>query len=324
MHLDGWRKHPERICLAAACDPDGRQAQRRAEAYGIPHVFADLDAMLEGAEWDVAVVCTPTSLRMPVIRALADAGKHLLVEKPLADSYDEAARIVEVCRQAGVQLAVDQNVRYHYSFEIARELIEEGRLGQVVGVAHQDLMFRQDSGWRLQRPRHALAVMGIHWLDGFRRMLDREALSVTCRTAKSSAIHCMGETDAYVQIAFEGGATVDYVQSFSSPLARAETLVFGEAGVLRLDYGGAALYSVPARDASRTPSHETWSNPYAGGNKPESAYRCLDELLTAIEENRMPSNSGEDNLKTIALLEGAYRSAELAQPIGLQRAGTFE
>ena len=171
MHLEGYRRHAERVQVVAACDVDAGRARQAQERYGIGQVFDSLERMIGDADWDVAVVCTPTPVREPVVTTLAAAGKPIFVEKPLADSYEEAERVVTACEQAGVQLAVDQNFRYHYPFHIAKQLIAEGRLGPVLGIVHDEFMFRQDAGWRLQQPRHALAVMGIHWLDGFPWML---------------------------------------------------------------------------------------------------------------------------------------------------------
>jgi predicted dehydrogenase len=267
--------------------------------------------MFEGADWEVAVVCTPTPVREAVVNTLAAAGKHLFVEKPMADSYEEARRMVAACEAAGVKIAVDQNFRYHYPFQTARELIAAGRVGKVMGISHHDLFFRQDRGWRTQSPRHALAVMGIHWLDGFRWMLGSEARSLHCQTHHSTAIDCVGETEAFVQIAFANGVSASYVQSFSSPIARTETLIIGEAGLLSLDYQKAALFT---REAGREPVQQ-WTNSFAGANKPESAYEGLNHLLTAIEKGGEPPNSGQDNLRTVALLDGAYRSAAEQQPV---------
>jgi predicted dehydrogenase len=178
MHLQGYAAHAERVRVVAACDPDASRAQAAAHEWHIPAVFNSVEEMIDGAQWEVAVVCTPTSVREGVVRTLASAGKHLFVEKPMADSYEEAQRMVAACRDAGVMIAVDQNFRYHYPFDQARSLISEGRIGKIIGITHQDLFFRQDRGWRPQRPRHALAVMGIHWLDGFRWALGCEARSV--------------------------------------------------------------------------------------------------------------------------------------------------
>jgi len=314
MHFDGYAAHPERVRVVAACDPEPERVSEAQRRYGFARACASLDEMLAAADWEVAVVCTPTPVREPVVRMLAAAGKHVFVEKPLADTYDEARRLVAICAEAGVRLAVNQNFRYHYPFHIARAVIADGGIGRVLSVLHQDLFFRQDGGWRTERPRHALSVMGIHWLDGFRWMLGDEARSLVCRTHASPAIDCAGETEAHVQIAFAGGAAVSYVQSFSSPVARTETLVLGETGTLVLNYDGAARFD---RDHRKEPK-QRWANPFAGPGKPESAFQGLERLLAAIETpGTEPENSGHDNLRTVALLEAAYRSAEQQRPVSL-------
>jgi predicted dehydrogenase len=313
MHLEGYARHPERVQVVAACDVDAGRAVATAGRWGIPATFTSLAAMLDRAEWEVAVVCTPTPVREAVVSELAAAGKHLFVEKPLADSLDEARRIVAACERAGAHLAVDQNFRYHYPFDLAREWVGVGRLGKVVGISHHDLFFRQDRGWRTGCSRYALSVMGIHWLDGFRWALQSEARSIMCRTHSSPAIQCEGETDAFLQIAFANGATAAYVQSFSAPVARTETLILGEEGMLALDYHGAAFYR---READPLPV-DSRARPDAGVDKPEATYRSLDHLLASIETGQAPSNSGRDNLRSIALLDAAYRSAAEGRPVVL-------
>ena len=314
MHFDGYKAHPERLRIVAACDPDAERAEGAKATYGFGQAFTSLEDMIEQADWQVAVVCTPTPVREEVVRVLAAAGKHVFIEKPMAESLAEAERMVQASRQAGVKLAVNQNFRYHYGFDIARNIIAEGQLGKVLTVAHTHLCFRQDRGWRTGCERHALSVMGVHWFDGFRWMLSAEAASLACRMHSSPAIECAGDTDAAVQIAFEGGAVVSFVQSFSSPVRRSETVVVGERAGLLLKDRSVAIYDKEQRGKPR----QTWENPYAGKGKPASAYRALEELLAAIERDAEPSNSGRDNLKTIALLDSAYRSASSGAPVALK------
>ena len=315
MHFDAYRRHPERIQVVAACDPRLEAAQRAQVQHGLAHAFDSVEDMIAGADWDVGIVCTPTSVRESVVRALAAAGKHVFMEKPLADTLPEAERLVAASADAGVQLAVDQNFRTHYPFDRARQVVAAGRLGRVLSIMHQDLMWRQDGGWRAELPRYAMSVMGIHWLDGFRLVLGQEATSVTCRTHSSPQIQCAGETDATALIEFEGGAVATYIESFSSPVSCCETLILGERGALKLDYSGVTLWDA---GAGREPS-ERWDNPQAGGEKPESVFTALNQLLTAIEQNDEPANSGRDNLKTVALLDAAYRSAETGRTVMMER-----
>lgn len=311
MHFDGYVTHPDRLEIVAACDLDPNRVQQAQQKYGFAQAFTSLEEMIEGADWEVGVVCTPTPVRLQVVKTLAAAGKHILVEKPFADTYEEAAEMVRICEEAGVTLAVDQNFRYHFPYLHARQLVEEGAIGKVINLIHQDLMFRQDQGWRTQTKRHAMSVMGVHWFDGFRLIVQDEPESIFCITQSSPAIDCAGETEAFTQLRFRNGVTVSYVESFSTPRRRAETVVVGEQGSLVLDYDGISLYTKENRNAAK----QTWENPYRGAAKPESAFACLNELFTALEEEREPSNSGRDNLKTIELLDAAYRSAEEGRPV---------
>lgn len=184
-------------------------------------------------------------------------------------------------------------------------MIAKGQIGRVRGIVHQDIMLRRDSGWRMAAKRHALSVMGVHWFDGFRWMLGDEATSLLCTTYSSSAINAAGESDGFVQVTFGGGAVASLIESFSSPVSKTETVVIGDAGSLVLNYDGLARYALEHRG---TPV-EQWENPLRGRNKPEATFVDLNLLFTALEERTAPSNSGRDNLGTIALLDGAYRSA---------------
>lgn len=311
MHFDAYLLHPERIQIVAACDPVPEHVQEAQQKYGFARGFSSLEELIDGAEWEIAVVCTPTNVRRQIVDALAATGKHIFVEKPFADSYQDAQHMVDTYLQANVKLAVNQNFRYHYPFEMARQQVAQGRIGHVAAIVHQDLMFRQDAGWRIQQQRHALAIMGIHWFDGFRWILSDEATSLTCTLNSSKAIQCTGETEASITTNFAQGTLVSYVESFSAPRGRTETVILGETGELVLNYNEMSLFD---RDSRSTP-REQWENPYRGPNKPEASFIGLDQLLTAIEQGGEPANSGRDNLKTVALLDGAYRSAETQQVV---------
>ncbi|MDF2439636.1 MAG: hypothetical protein JWN98_620 [Abditibacteriota bacterium] len=314
MHLDGALRHNDRVQIVAACDPDTARVEQAQQQYGIAHGFASLEEMIAEAEWDVALVCTPTSVREPVVAMLAAAGKHIFVEKPLASSLEEGMRMVQVCESAGVLLAVDQNFRYHFPFHIAKKQIAAGLLGPITAIHHQHLCFRQDRGWRIHEKRHTLEIMGVHWLDGFRWILDSDAQTVSARMRHSNAIDCAGETDLCVQIAFENGTVASYADSFSSHVTRCETLIIGERGTLRLEYDNAAFF-----DHSGEPQPlQRWGNSYAGEGKPDSAFECLNQLLQSIESDEPPDNSGRDNLKTLALMEAAYQSQELGTTVSPQ------
>ena len=300
MHFRGYLAHPERVEIVATVDPSAERRQWVEREFGITSTFASIADAIAGADFDVAVVCTPSHVRLEAVQELAAAGKHLYVEKPLADGVEEAHRVVDAARNGGVLLAVDQNFRYHYAFGLARDAVRAGRIGAIVAIDHRELMWREVSGWRAEQVHHALSVMGVHWFDGFRQVLGREADWLVATTHKSASLVAAGETDASIHIRF-GDVGVNYTQSFSSRVERIETIVIGETGTLVFDYDHLEIHTADGV--------ETIHNQWAGDGKPESAYLGLAELMRAIDEGDEPSNSGSDNLRTLSLLDGAYRSA---------------
>lgn len=309
MHFRGYAARPDRVEVVAAVDPVAERREWARENFGVERTFASIAELLAEVEIDVASVCTPSTVRREAVSELAAAGVPMMVEKPLADDMDEAREIVALARDAGVLLAVDQNFRDHYAFGLARTAVRDGRIGRVLGIQQSELMWREVVGWRAEARHHALAVMGVHWFDGFRYLIDRDADFLVAQTFRSPEHEVAGETDAFIQIHF-GDVPVNYTQSFASRVERVETIVLGEHGTLRLDYDTLEIHTADGV--------ETISNPCAGDGKPISAYRSLERLLDAIESGSEPENSGADNLKTLSLLFAAYRSAETGEPVALQ------
>ncbi|MEO5534727.1 MAG: Gfo/Idh/MocA family oxidoreductase [Pseudolysinimonas sp.] len=299
MHFDYFAMRPERIELVGAVDPSDERRAWAADTYGIPTVASIAEAIAD-IDFDIAVVATPSHVRVPAVRELAAAGKHILVEKPFANSIDEAQQMVAAADEGGVQLAVDQNFRDHYPFELARAAIAAGRIGRVIGIEQRELQFRSEVGWRMELDRYALMIMGVHWFDGFRMLADSDPTWLTASIASSPAIETNGETDAFALVRF-GDIVATLVQSFSSRVDSTETVVLGEAGTLHLDYNRLEIRTADGVDVQVGEGF--------GDGKSLSAYRQLEHLLDAIDTGGEAPNSGRDNLRTIGLLEAVYDSA---------------
>lgn len=310
LHLEGYKHHRDRLEVVAICDPNAENLARKAEQYGIRQQFTDLHDFIQNSGIDVAVVCTPTSVRKQVVFPLLEAGFPLFVEKPFSDTLADAIEITKKAELLGVPISVNQNFRRHFPFEVVKDIVSRDTIGKVTSIVFNNLFFRQDIGWRLQCERHALSVMGIHWFDGFRQILGSEAVSVSSLMRSSAAIECAGETDATVQVAFENGAIATYVQSFSSPFPRTEMIVIGETGTLYCT-NRVELY----RKGSKTPL-QTWSNDVS---RETATFEGLNQLLASLETGDEAPNSAQDNLKTVAILDAAYRSAIEQRPILLNQ-----
>lgn len=315
LHAEAYARHQQRVEVIASCDPLIERAREFAQQFPGCKPYESIGEAARECDWEVGVVCSPTPFHLEVVEELVQFRKHAFVEKPMTDNLRDARRMVTLCAEADVQLAVHQNFRYHYPFDLARSLIRAGHIGHVQTIAHRELMFRKDRGWRTSTTRHALAVMGIHWLDGFRWMLDDEPVSVLCELASSPLVGVHGETDAVMQARFAKGTIVSYVESFSSADSSLETNVIGDQGTLRLNHTELREWGVQIGKSQQ--AEVVYPNP-SGSDKPLATFASLDQFLQALDSNTPANNSGQDNLRTVAFLTAAYRSAELGRVVNLE------
>ncbi len=310
LHLDGMKEHPERARCVALCDPSAETLQARMAEYGVSAGFSDVAAFALDAGVDAAIVCTPTHLRQRILEPLFEAGIPVLCEKPLAETYDEARQLAALAARHRVPVAVNQNFRRHFAFAMGREALASGALGKPLHLVQAAMGMRRDAGWRLDRRRYAMSVMSIHWFDGYRFLLDDEPESVYVRGLNSPAIPGGEDTAVSMVIAFRKGAVVSLSESFSSFTGNfAGTLTCDcERGGLVMEYSKLTRIEADGR-------REEIANPM---NKAQATYHVLDDLLRAVEEQRPPETSIEDNLKSMRLLEAAYQSFEQARVVKLE------
>ncbi len=308
LHFEGIRRHTNRARVVALCDPNKESLETRAAKYGIAETYTNLADMISKAAPEVVVVCTPTHVRKDVLRPLIEAKIPVFCEKPFAETYAEAAEIEKQACDAGVPIAVNQNFRRHFTFTLAREILGRGDIGRPLHLTQYSMGLRSDTGWRLDRNRYVMAVMTIHWFDGYRYLLREEPETVYCRSVNSPATNGGEDTAVSVMLSFPGGAVVSLSESFSSFAIRKACTLDCEAGTLEMDY--AKLTEI--RSGGERIEH---SNPF---DKAEATWYLLDDLLKAVEDNREPETSAADNLKSMRILEAAYRSTEEGRVVHLE------
>jgi len=307
LHLEGISRHPERTRVVALCDPDAETCRTRAAEHGIDQTYSRLDEMIAKAGLDVAVVCTPTHVRGEVVLPLVEAKIPVFCEKPFAETYAEAAEMERAARSAGVPVAVNQNFRRYFTFTMAREVLAQGKLGKPLHLAQTVAGLRRDTGWRLDRSRYVMAVMSIHWFDGYRWLLREEPETVYCRHVNSSATAGGEDTAISVILRFRQGAVVSLSESFSSFLPHQSCRLDCEAGGLRMDYETLTEF----RPDGEPIEHR---NPF---DLVEATWYLLNDLMQAVEARRAPETGATDNLNSVRILEAAYRSAEEARVVRL-------
>ena len=143
--IPGLRRSPRSDVVAIASRADGL-AKETAARLGIPRAYGSYEALLADADVDAIYIPLPNHLHAEWTIAAARAGKHVLCEKPLALTADEASRMVDACRDAGVVLMEAFMYRQHPSWVAVRELVASGRIGRLTAVDSWFSYFNDDPG----------------------------------------------------------------------------------------------------------------------------------------------------------------------------------
>ncbi|WP_119070819.1 Gfo/Idh/MocA family protein [Aggregatilinea lenta] len=172
VHLDTLLRIPG-VRVKALVDANLEPAQALAQRYGIPTVAADYRDLLDDPTIEVVHNCTPNALHYPITREFIEAGKHVLSEKPLAMTAEEARALDALAAAHNRVTAVNFCYRYYPTVQEAAARVraaEIGRVHSVFGAYFQDwLLYPTDYSWRLDRAQsgasNTMADIGSHWLD---------------------------------------------------------------------------------------------------------------------------------------------------------------
>jgi 1,5-anhydro-D-fructose reductase (1,5-anhydro-D-mannitol-forming) len=196
-----------------------------------------LDALLGDPGVDVVYVSTTNDLHATLTIAAAEAGKHVLCEKPLAMTLEDAARMREACRQAGVVLATNHHLRGAPAIVAARRLIDEGAIGEVraARVFHANSLPPELRTWRLTRPEAgggAVLDLTVHDADTIRFLLRDEIVDVVAVTASDDLGKGVVEDSAMGVLRTARGVLVSFHDSFTVPHAPTGVEIFGTTGAV--------------------------------------------------------------------------------------------
>ena len=312
-HLEGLKLLPERAKVVAICDINEELRSERQRAHNIQIGYGSVEDLLDWDEFDIAAVLTPPDVRADVCVPILKARKHVLVEKPFSHSLDEARLIVETAEEAGVTLAVNQNFRWIPPAPRLRERILAGALGRVLSVTLVDTVWRDESqGWRNRTDKLALSVMGVHWLDRIRWITGDEAVRIYTGSLISGILTSVGEDVTSTVITLRSGAIATLVHHWASRSRGANNSLQADGTEGSVIWRGDELTWI-GKDGEQT------KEPVERGDMPSFMAASWTELLDAIGEGRPPHHSGRDNLWTVALLEGAYRSAAEERAVEIDR-----
>jgi len=306
--------------LAGVVDPSPAARQWVTQELGIPpeQCFESLDDALTGTVADAVLVATPELTHCEVARTALEAGKHVLVEKPLTTTVQDAQLLIETAARTGRIVMASQNYRYRPPARTMQRLVREGALGTLQSVK---ISCRRDTRslwpslpYRYQMRHPYLTGMAIHHFDLLRAITGENARKIYARSWRAPDSPYLHHPAMAAILELECGATVIYEGDWAphdteTSWDGAWELV-GETGRLTRRIGGGGLEAVVL---------QLWGGAPHVVEQEQLAYTdraaTLEVLRMAVEEGEPPETVATDNIRSVAMVAGCLQSIETGSQV---------
>ena len=298
-HVRVYHKMEEANLLAVS-DVSERALKKIEKKYGAKG-YTDYNALLENPEIEAVSVCVPTTFHYSVVMEAIKHKKHVLVEKPIAFTLEEAEEMIAAAKEAGVMLATGHVERFNPAVQKAKELIEDGVIGDVVSA------FAKRVGPLPPRIKDVgVSIdLAIHDLDIMNYLFDEDVTQVY-GSMNSSFDDSEFEDHAEIMVNFDNEATGIIEVNWLTPYKRRELELTGTVGIISVDYikQSIEVYGKFAQDIQI--KHE---EPLKGE---------LKSFLNAVVNDIEPEITGEDGIKALKMVIAANRSSKEHKPISFE------
>ena len=334
----------DEVVVTAVADPVEARARAVAAQYAIPAVYPTLEAMLAGADLDLVINLTPIPLHGATSRTILEAGKHLVVEKPIATTMEDADALVELATRKGLTYVVAPPNMLHANRRAAKRLIADGAVGQPCfarvrsshgGPAAGD--WPLDPTWFYQEgsgPLYDMWVYGIHDITGIlgpaKRVVAFSGITEPVRTVrggpfKGKTIAVTADDNTVLMLDFGGSAYAVVDGTFNVNASRSPQIeIFCRAGTVVLNNPGQDPGAPPLElfrlDAA--PGVDGWITPRGrGGDEAQrQRYRraiLVKHLVDCLKSGEPPVLSAAHARHALEIMLKAVESARCGRALDL-------
>lgn len=323
-HFNAINRHSDNLELVAVCDTDPaalKAAEEKCEVRG----YDSLTSLLEDADVDVVALCTPSGLHPDQTVQAAQAGRHVITEKPMATRWTDGLRMVRACDEAGVRLFVVKQNRRNATLQLIKRAMDKRRFGRIYMVTINVFWSRPQSYYDSAKWRGtwefdggALMNQASHYVDLVDWLIG-PVESVQAYVA-TLARNIQVEDTATVGVRWRSGALgsinvtmLTYPKNFEGSIT-----IVGEKGTVRV--GGVAVNEIqhwafedkdPDDDLVRTASYETTSV-YGYGHP-----LYYENVVKTLRGEAEPETDGREGLRSLELLIASYLSARDGRRVAL-------
>jgi predicted dehydrogenase len=286
------------------------KAQEKAIAFHVPLAFDSAETLANHPDVDSVFIVSAVVQHKEDVLAAAQAGKHVLVEKPMAMTTEEAKQMIAACHQNRVKLMVAQMVRFSPLIARMKELINSGIIGKVAFVRAEYMYDARFSQRRWLQERKIAGGgstfdIGVHCLDTIRFLLNDEIVSVKSQLSPTPT-ETETEKISLMALKFSQGTPASIYCSFLSPIRRAFLEIVGQEGILSAENFPMSGLSVPLKImlGHNNLVSETREEIIIVPNLYEKEVTAFSE---SILNNSAPPISGEEGLKNQIVLDEAMQ-----------------
>ncbi|WNQ12378.1 Gfo/Idh/MocA family oxidoreductase [Paenibacillus aurantius] len=334
-HLDAYSKNDQTAEIYAICDLNGERAQAKADKYGATRVYTDYHELLADSEVEAVSICTWNNTHAEIAIAALRAGKHVLVEKPLCRTVEEALQVEQAVKESGKILQVGFVRRYDRNAEVVRQFIDSGELGEIYYAKASCLRrLGNPGGWFSDIERSGggpVIDLGVHVIDICWYMMGRpKVVSVSANTynklgnranVKNLSFYKAADYDASKNtvedlanalIRFENGASLMVDVSFTLHAKQDELSVklYGDKGGVELEPNIQLVLEKHDTILNVTPQTDSTSF-----NFPSAFQNEIRMFLHSVQSGDTPRSPVQDGVEVMKMLCGIYESAAKGQEI---------
>jgi myo-inositol 2-dehydrogenase/D-chiro-inositol 1-dehydrogenase len=329
IHAESYRRFVPDAEIVGVYSRREEHARAFAAKHGIPRWSIGLDEALSSRDYDVADICLPNHLHARVTIAAAAAGKHVIIEKPLCLTLEEADAMIAACDTNGRKLMYAEELCFAPKYERVRQLVQEGAVGSVYALRQSEKHSGPHSDWFYdlnQSGGGALMDMGCHGFAWFRWMLPgRKPLTVFAHMQRDlihgARTRC--EENSIAVVEFEGGVVGTVENSWAKLGGMDDRVeVFGTGGVVYADLfmGNSALtysgtgygYAMEKAGSTQGWTFTNFEETFNQGYPQE-----LQHFVACVRNDTVPATSGRDGRAVLEMLNAAYHSARTQQKVAL-------
>ncbi|RIU94843.1 Gfo/Idh/MocA family protein [Oceanobacillus picturae] len=292
------------VTLVGVFDKDQGRGEKAAKKYQVPY-FKQQDAFLR-QDMDAVIICSENIYHKEMVIEAAKAKKHILVEKPIATSVEDAKEMIQICKENGVSLQVAYPVRFSRPIRMLKNMIDAGELGELVAIRSTN-RGQNPGGWFIEKELSgggAVLDHTVHMVDIMRWYTNKEITEVY--GVVDSYFHNIDIDDAGIlTLEFENGLIATHDSSWSKFYAYPT-------------WGDVTIEVIGTKKSVRVDALKEHYRVYTSGDKAlrhipfgnNMDFDLVQDFINCVKYGRQPSITGYDGLKSMEVALAAYRSSE--------------